>query len=189
MSHLRAAIILIVFGCIGYFWQTIKHNSDENSIIPSTIAYNEPDYIATDLTRTVYDKSGQRIQKLTAKKMTFFKHNHQAEFQSPLLILLSMENKGRWRISSQSGIMYNDQYLVLKKQVSAINLTLTDPIERISGEHIEIDTSNSTMYSQYPVNLYGDGIIISGSEMTADLNKEQIELKKHAKTLYRNIKP
>ena len=183
MNGLRLALTVIFFSVMGYMWQSLKDN--RTPITPnSSPSTTKPDFVAINLTRTLYDSDGQRTQRLSADKMTFYKAQNKAEFQSPLLILQSSENKGRWRISSQSGILYNNQRLILEQNVNAVNLTLTDPISQITGEHIRVDTKASTMHSKYPVNLYGDGIMITGSEMTADLNQEHIELKKHAKTIY-----
>lgn len=183
MNGLRLLATIIFFSAMGYMWQSLKDNRAP-APVAQTPSSTKPDYVAINLTRTVYDSNGQRTQRLTADKMTFYKAEDKAEFQSPLLILQSSENKGRWRISSQSGILYNNQELLLEHNVDAVNLTLTDPIDQITGDYVRIDTQASTMHSEHPVNLYGDGVIITGSEMTADLNQEHIELKKHAKTTY-----
>ena len=183
MNGLRLLVTVIFFSAMGYMWQSLKDNRAPVQAAPAPSS-TKPDYIAVNLTRTVYDTNGQRTQRLTADKMTFYKAQDKAVFKAPLLMLQSSENKGRWRISSESGILYNNQRLLLEQNVNAVNLTLTDPIDQITGDHIRIDTQASTMHSEHPVNLYGDGVVITGSEMTADLNQEHIELKKHAKTTY-----
>lgn len=168
---------------MGLMWHILQ-TSHTPPVIAEKKDTSKPDFVAVNLTRTIYDAEGNKTHRLSAQKMTYYKSQDKAEFESPLLVLQSNENKARWRISSDSGILYNNQQLILEQNVNAINLTLSDPIDQITGEHIRINTQQSTMMSDHPVNLLGDGIKILGSGMTADLNQEKIELIKHAKTIY-----
>jgi len=183
MNRLRILITVIFLSIMGLMWQTLE-NSKAPEVASTPVTSAKPDFVAVNLTRTVYDANGNKTQRLSAQKMTYYKAQDKAEFESPLLVLQSSENKASWRISSDSGILYNNHRLLLEQNVNAINLSVNDPIEQITGEHIRIDTEQSTMMSDHPVNLLGDGIKILGSGLTADLNQEKIELIKHAKTIY-----
>lgn len=187
MNKLRLLISAIFFTAMGLMWMSLKQNTAP-AIVVKTEDVQQPNYVARDLIRTVFDGSGRKTQRLSAKTMTFFDYNERAEFESPLLILESEQNKGRWRISSNNGILYNNQRLLLQENVKADNLTLSDGIDRITGEHIRVNLINSTMISEHTVKILGDGIEIIGSGLNADLNEEQIELTKHAKTIYQSYK-
>ena len=143
-----------------------------------------PEYVAVDLNRTVYDMTGAVTQQLTADKMTYYKSQNRAEFESPTLTMKSNENNHKWRISSGSGILYNNDRLLLEQDVNATNLTESEPINTISGQNIRVNIKQNTLVSEQPVNITGDDVIMTGSGMTADLDKQQIELLKHAETIY-----
>ena len=183
MNRLRILITVVFFTAMGLMWQSLEDTKAPEQVA-APVQSSKPDFVAVNLTRTVYDQNGNKTQRLSAQKMTYYKRQDRAEFESPLLVLQSSENKARWRISSDSGILYNNQRLLLEQNVNAINLNLNDPIEQITGDHIRIDTEKSIMMSDHPVNLLGDGVKILGSGLTADLNQEKIELIKHAKTIY-----
>jgi lipopolysaccharide export system protein LptC len=164
-------------------------NENKTVKIQSSIDnYRIPDYIAIDLNRTVFDKAGRKIQALSAKKMTYFETENLAEFESPLLILESTKNNSKWRISSTDGILYHNQRLLLENNVNAVNMVANGYIDRILGENIRVNIADNIMMSDHAVSLYGDGLKISGSGLVADLNKQRIELIKHAQTIYQSQK-
>jgi lipopolysaccharide export system protein LptC len=183
MNPLRLIVTALFFSAMWLMWQTLQQNRTpvSNKVNQASAT---PDFVAVDLHQTVFNEQGKRTQRLSAQKMTYYKTIDKAEFESVVMVLQSSENKGRWQISSDSGILYNNQRLLLEQNVNAENLTLSDPIERIVGEQVYINSQDSTMKSDHPVTLYGDGVKIEGSGMTADLNEEKIELVKHAKTIY-----
>jgi lipopolysaccharide export system protein LptC len=183
MNRLRLLASVIFFSAMGMMWFSLNDSAPVQTQ-SSSVSARQPDYVAIDLTRVVYDASGRKTQSLSAKKMTYFDAQDQAEFESPLLILESAQNNGKWRISATSGMLFDNQRLLLEKNVNAVNLDEAAHIDRITGEHIRVNIIDNVMLSDHAVNLYGDGIHISGSSLIANLDDQNIELLQHAKTIY-----
>ena len=172
MNQLRIIATLIfisLMAFMSYLWQT----APQPVVVNDQTERQKPDFIAVDIKLTQFGQDGLRESQLSANKMEYYKQLDQATFTQPLIVLQPEQNKGRWRISSNYGVLYNNQQLVLEQDVTATNLTLTDLVERIEGQKIDIDLKYSTMFSQQKVNLFGDGMMITGSDMLADLTQEQ----------------
>ena len=185
MSKLRLLLTAIFISVMALMWFSLNEQK------PTQIQSNSdnrrtPDYVAIDLNRIVYDKTGRKTQALSAKKMTYFDAENLAEFESPLLILESAQNNSKWRISSTDGILYHNQRLLLKNDVDAVNMVANDHINRIIGENIRVNIADNLRLSDHAVSLYGDGLVITGSGLIADLNEQKIELIKHAQTIYQS---
>lgn len=185
MNKLRLLITVIFLTTMGFMWMSLK---DKATPVTGAMVDNnrQPDYVAHDLTRTVFDHTGRKTQSLSAKKMTYFEKENRAAFESPLLILESAQNNGKWRISATSGVLFQNERLLLEQDVNAINLNASEYIDRITGENIRVNITDSMMLSDHDVNLFGDGLHITGSSLIADLNDQKIELLKHARTIYQN---
>lgn len=188
MNKLRLLASVIFIGVMAMMWLSLK-DKPKNQQTKNTAQQEKAEYVAKDLNRIVFDKNGRRVQTLSAKKMTYFEAESRAEFESPLLVLESKENKGKWRISADSGTLYENDRLLLEQKVNAVNLTEADYIDRITSEFFRVNIKDSTMETEQPVQLFGDGLEIIGSGLFADLNQEKIDLIKHAKTIYHPTKP
>lgn len=65
----------------------------------------------------------------------------------------------------------------------------TDPLfTRIETNAVELLFNSNTLQSSEQVRIFGLGFQITGQGMQADLNAQNIELKKHTKTVYYNEK-
>ncbi len=188
MNRLRLFASLIFIFVMSMMWLSLKEKPQDTATKEQS-SEAKPDYVAYDLNRIVFDKNGQRIQTLSAKTMTYYESQNRAEFDSPLLLLESRNNKGKWRVSAQKGQLIENNRLLLSDEVNAVNLTESDYIDRITSQYFHIDLKASTMHTEQPVQLFGDGLEITGSGLFADLNQEKIDLIKHANTKYLPKKP
>lgn len=183
MNRLRLIASIIFISVMTMMWLSLKDKREQATANQSS-QQEKAEYVAHDLTRTVFDQDGRKIQTLSAKKMTYYESKSRAEFDSPLLVLESKSNKGKWRVSAQDGELYANDRLLLKQNVIAVNLTEKDYIDRIVSEYFRINLKDSTMQTEQQVQLFGEGIEIIGNGLFADLNQEKIDLIKHAKTIY-----
>lgn len=208
MNKLRLFITLIFFTVMTIMWTSLDDQVPLAGYSPVDDS-ERAEYVASDLNRIVYDKSGRVTQQLSAKKMTYFDAQNRAEFESPLLIVQSRRNDSgdkpengtpersvgddkinhsKWRISAISGILYNNERLLLEKNVDAVNLTEHDYINRIAAQNISVNIKDSTLMSDDIVRIYGDDVTMIGSGLIAHLNDQQIELINHAETIYQSDK-
>ncbi|MFT5161509.1 MAG: lipopolysaccharide export system protein LptC [Alteromonadaceae bacterium] len=207
MNKLRLLLSIIFISVMTMMWVSLD---DETPVpIQSNLTSAErAEYVAIDLKRIVYNQNGELTQQLTAKKMTYFDSQNRAEFDSPLLVLQTKQNNsdgssssssssdgnetsqaaGKWRISSQSGILYNNNRLILRQNVDAINLVQSDYINSITAQNISVNIKDNTMLSDDNVQIRGDDVIMTGSGLIANLNDHHIELIRHAQTIYQSDK-
>ena len=186
MNRWRLLITVLFMLAMSGMWYLGKDTPPARQAEQSDTS-QRPDYVAVNLQRTVYDKDGRRTQSLSARKMTYYERENRAEFEAPQFTLESKTNQGsRWQISAQSGILHDNRTLLLNNDVDAVNSVQTDFINRIQGENFAIDIEATTMTSEHPVKMTGDGILITGSGMATDLNTKQIDLIKHAQTIFQN---
>ena len=187
MNKFRLLLSIVFITIMTIMWTSLDDQSP--SPIQSNLDSTErPEYVAIDLNRIVFDKQGNQIQQLTAKKMTYFKSQNRAEFDAPLLVLQSKPQMSKWRISSVSGILYNDERLMLQHDVDATNLTESDYINSIAAQNIRVNIKDNTLLSDDLVQINGDDVIMTGSGLVANLDDEHIELIRHAQTIYQSNK-
>lgn len=210
MNKLRLLASVIFISIMTMMWLSLDDKTPP-PIQSNLNTAERPAYVAVDLNRIVYDQDGNQTQQLSAKKMTYFESQNRAEFESPLLVLGSEQqnaaktsngnrenskdpnkdkskNNNQWKISSDSGILYNNERLFLHQNVNAINLIESDYINSILTDSIEVNIKQNILLSDDIVQINGDGVIMIGSGLIANLNDQQIELIKHAKTTYQTQK-
>lgn len=171
-------------------WLSLQEKPQQ-AVVQNSNEAERAEYVAHDLTRVVYGEDGNKIQTLSAKKMTYYESESRAEFVSPLLVLEAKDSnsKGKWRISANSGTLFDNEKLLLEQKVNAVNLIESDYIDRITSEYFRINIKDSTMHTEQPVQMFGDGLKITGSGLVADLNQEKIDLITHAQTKYLRNNP
>ncbi|MFT4924344.1 MAG: lipopolysaccharide export system protein LptC [Phenylobacterium sp.] len=198
MNKLRLLASFIFICVMTIMWASLddKSVSTNQSGLDGT---ERPAYVAVNLNRLVYDESGNRVQKLTAQKMTYYKSTNRAEFDQPLLIVKSERKNAKinnnkantisqWRISANSGILYNNERLHLTQDVNAVNLNTTEYINSIEAQTIQMNIKDNILLSDNAVQINGDDVTMVGSGLVANLNDQQIELIKHAETIYQSTK-
>jgi lipopolysaccharide export system protein LptC len=187
VNRLRLVLSIVFITAMGFMWLSLKDKPNE----PQASVVNpgkQADYVAIDLNRIVFDANGKKTQALSAKKMTYFESENRAEFELPLLVLKSSQTNSKWQISANRGTLYQNDRLLLQSNVDAVNLTIGDMINRITSDNISVNIIDNTMMSNDPVNMYGEGVEITGAGLMANLNEQKIELIRHAKTIYQTVK-
>ena len=196
MNKFRLLASFIFICVMTIMWASLDDKPAPNHQ-PGLNDAERPAYVAVDLNRLVYDKSGNRVQKLTAQKMTYYQSTNRAEFDQPLLIVKSKRknqdnNKAntisQWRISANSGILYNNERLHLSQNVDAVNLNPAEYINSIEAQTIQMNIKDNILLSDNAVQINGDDVTMVGSGLVANLNDQQIELIKHAETIYQSHK-
>ena len=93
-----------------------------------------------------------------------------------------------WQVTSEQAVLYPDDKLILEHRVELRNMSIDPLFTRIETNAVELLFNNNTLQSNEQVRIFGLGFQITGQGMLADLNAQNIELKKHTKTVYYNEK-
>ena len=176
-------LVIIVCGLAGFYsWQLL----DQEQSIPAS-QDNQPDYVAVDLTRMIYDKEGHLSDLIRAQRMEHFERFGFLQFDFPIYTIYQ-EKVPLWQVTSEQAVLYPDDKLILEQRVELRNMSADPLFTRIETNAVELLFSSNQLQSNEQVRIYGLGFQITGNGMLADLNKQNIELKQHTKTVYYNEK-
>lgn len=177
-------LVLIVAAAAGFYsWQVLDQ---EQSGTPGN-QDNQPDYVAVDLTRMIYDEEGHLSDLIRAQRMEHFERFGFLQFDFPIYTIYQ-EKVPLWQVTSEQAVLYPDDKLILEHRVELRNMS-TDPLfTRIETNAVELLFNSNTLQSNEQVRIFGLGFQITGKGMLADLNEQNVELKQHTKTVYYNEK-
>ncbi len=177
-------LVLIVAAAAGFYsWQLLEQKKTAAPLNQD----NQPDYVATDLTRMIYDKEGHLSDLIRAKRMEHFERFGFLQFDFPIYTIYQ-QKVPQWQVTSEQAVLYPDDKLILEQKVELRNLAAEPLFTRIETNAVELLFSNNMLQSSEQVKIFGLGFQITGQGMQADLNAQNIELKKHTKTVYYNEK-
>lgn len=145
-----------------------------------------PDYIAENLTLRVYDQQGYIADHLQAKRLEHFEQLGFTQFEQPRYTLFNDQHQAAWEISSQQGIWFPEDKIILEQQVLLRNLLPDEFIENVETASLQLLLPEKTLQTHEQVRIIGPGFYIMGIGMQADLTAQQLVLQKHLKTVYAN---
>ena len=177
-------LVLIVCAAAGFYsWQQMDQQPDKTLQDQDS----QPDYVALDLTRMLYDEEGHLSDLIRAQRMEHFERFGFLQFEYPIYTIYQ-EKVPLWQVTSEQAVLYPDDKLILEQRVELRNMSADPLFTRIETNAVELLFSNHLLQSNEQVRIYGLGFQITGHGMIADLAAQNIELKHHTKTVYYNEK-
>ena len=161
---------------------------------PATIAPKEQkaplNYIAYNVSNIHFDETGKITYKIFSSQATGFTDKDQTVFKNPKVILY-IENKKNdtptvWEISSKNGILYNQNKLVLSKDVWLKNLSLDQLIQTMTTEKLTMLLDKKELSSDLLITWQGPQMKQQGVGMWASLITEELIVKDKIKAVYFN---
>ncbi|RVT48274.1 LPS export ABC transporter periplasmic protein LptC [Rheinheimera sediminis] len=177
-------LILVVAAAAGFYsWQLLEQ---DNKTAPET-QDNQPDYVAVNLTRMIYDEQGHLSDLIRAQRMEHFERFGFLQFDFPIYTIYQ-QKVPLWQVTSEQAVLYPDDKLILEHRVELRNMSPDPLFTRIETNAVELVFNTNTLQSNEQVRIFGLGFQITGKGMLADLDEQNIELKQHTKTVYYNEK-
>ena len=161
----------------------------QETVLPS-LAVHHPSYIATDVNSTHFDKTGFLDHKLFADKATNFNEDELTNFKKPKLIVYTYDEQKDtttiWQMTSEDGALYQQNKLVLSKNVLVENLSLDQLVQTIKTEELTLFLDKKEFSSDLLVTWEGPQIHQQGVGMWASLVTEEVIIKDQIKAIYLN---
>jgi lipopolysaccharide export system protein LptC len=150
---------------------------------PQTVEAWVPNYQASKMRSTLYDKSGRINHQVFAQKMENFDLLGFTLFKEPSYLLFK-QSLYPWKIDAKEGTLYEDQRLQFETDVEITSLNENGYVQVIRTNYIEVNLAEKTMSSDQTVEIIGPNFVISSNGFTASLETQRYELLDHVKTVY-----
>ena len=147
-----------------------------------------PNYQASKMRSTLYDKLGKINHQVFAQKMENFDLLGFTLFKKPDYLLFA-QSPHPWKVDAQEGTLYEDQRIQFETDVEITSLDERSYILVIRTNFVEINLAEKTMYSDEPVEIVGPNYVINSNGFTASLETQRYELLDHVKTVYQPSVP
>lgn len=182
MRKLLFTTVLILVILASYLW----FSPGEEDYNLHTDQELTPDYIADQITRTLFDEEGNIAEKVQAEHLEHFDTLGFTQFERPVYTLFGENNKPAWQASSFNAVWFPEDRIILDQQVIIVNLLQDELIERIETSSLEMLFPDNRLQTDQAVRLQGKGFYINGIGMRADLSEKTLELLQHQETVYLN---
>lgn len=180
----RVWLILIVLFGAGALLMWRPFIDKDEQLRPERDAAVQPDFTAEGLITQVFNEDGQLAHRINSTKMAHFSQLGLTELTTPVYIVYPDEQGATWEVRAEHGSFYDDQTLVLEKNVTITSLSGDDYIEQITTSYLVVNMVSETMTTEQPVTIKGINFIVRGNGMIADLYAEKLELYRHVETIY-----
>ena len=147
-----------------------------------------PNYQASKMRSTLYDKLGQINHQVFAEKMENFDLLGFTLFKQPNYLLFA-QSLHPWKIDAQEGTLYVEQRIQFETNVEITSLDKQGHIQVIRTNFVEVNLADKTMYSDQAVEIVGPNYVINSNGFTASLETQRYELLDHVKTVYQPSVP
>jgi lipopolysaccharide export system protein LptC len=142
-----------------------------------------PNYQASQMRSTLYDKDGRIHHQVFAQKMENFDLLGFTLFKQPKYLLFAQAEYA-WQVSAQEATLYEDQRLQFEIDVEITSLSEHGHVQLIRSNFIEVNLTDKTMFSDQAVEIIGPNYIVNSNGFTANLETQKYELLDHVKTVY-----
>lgn len=180
MKKVLALVVIVLVSIAGYIWFT----PDDGSAL-KTDQELLPDYVAQNITRTLYDENGYIADTVKANRLEHFELLGFTQFEQPVYTLYNNQ-KVSWQANSNHAVWFAEDKIILEQQVNIVSLQPDELIERIKTDTLELIFPANLLQTDRPVFIQGKGFYIEGVGLQADLTKQTLQLVKHNKTVYLN---
>ncbi|WP_215398228.1 LPS export ABC transporter periplasmic protein LptC [Rheinheimera oceanensis] len=182
MRKLLVLLVLLLAGTAAYLWFEPEDNPDALQTDQELL----PDYVAENITRTLYNEEGYRADSVTALRLEHFELLGFTQFEQPVYTLFNEEFQPSWQASSKYAIWFPQDKIILEQQVIIESLLQNELVERIETDTLEMLFPDNRLQNNQPVYIHGKGFYIEGIGLQADLTERTLQLVQHQKTVYRN---
>lgn len=187
MSRRITVILILLFGAgLLLVWRPFSGDTDGDGTAAKQLM--RPDFTAYGLETRIFESDGLLAHKIQSQKMSHYNQIGLTELEQPIYTVFSEQGEALWKVSAAQGTFYDDQTLVLERAVEIHALEPDTPIKEVLTEYLIIDLKKETMSTEHPVTMHGPRLLIRGDGMSADLNAERMELKRHVKTIFQPAK-
>ena len=142
-----------------------------------------PNYQATKMRSTLYNKFGEINHQVFAQKMESFDLLGFTLFAEPNYLLFA-QSLHPWKVDAQEGTLYEDQRIQFETNVEITSLDKQGYIQVIRTDFVEVNLQDKTIYSDQAVEIIGPNYVINSNGFTASLETQRYELLDHVKTVY-----
>jgi lipopolysaccharide export system protein LptC len=182
MRKLFVLLVIILVITASYLW----FQPDESSTLLQADQELRPDYIASDITRTLYNAEGYKTDSVTAERLEHFEQLGFTQFEQPIYTLYNGQHLPSWTAHSKRATWYPEDRIILEQQVIIESLLANELIERIETDTLEMLFPDNRLQNNQPVRVQGRGFYIEGVGIQADLTEKTLQLLQHHKTVYQN---
>lgn len=183
MSRRITLILVLLFGAgLLLVWRPFSDDTDAGNT--ATKQAMRPDFTAYGLETRIFESDGLLAHKVRSDKMAHYNQIGLTELEQPIYTVFSEHGVALWEIGAEQGTFYDDQTLVLERHVEIRALEPDTRIQRVLTEYLIVDLKNESMSTEHPVSIHGPRLLIRGNGMSADLNAERMELRRHVKTIF-----
>jgi lipopolysaccharide export system protein LptC len=182
MKKILMPLVLALVLLATYLWFNPTQQTDQNYADRELL----PDYIAEQVTRTLFDEQGYITDLITAERLEFFERLGFTQFEQPKYTLFDAEHMPAWQVTSQFGIWLPDDKIILEQDVSITNVNGNELVDRIDTDTLEMLLPAKTIHTSAPIKIIGKCFYINGIGMQADLTEQKLRIIKHLETVYSN---
>lgn len=183
MSRRVTVILILLFGA-GLLLVWRPFSGDANGSNAATTRAMQPDFTAFGLETRIFEGDGLLAHKIKSETMSHYNQIGLTELSHPVYTVFSKQGEELWEVSAAQGTFYDDQTLILERDVEILALDPDTHIKQVLTEYLIVDLKNESMSTEHPVSILGPRLLIRGNGMTADLKAERMELKRHVKTIF-----
>lgn len=182
MNRVTLCICVLFVLALGLSLPSWLKKDDDISELQTEEAW-VPNYQASQMRSTLYDKMGHINHQVYATKMEHFDLLGFTLFKQPNYLLYA-QSLHPWKVEAIEGTLYEDQRLQFETNVEITSLDEKGYIQVIRTNFVEVNLADKTMYSDQPVEIVGPNFVINSNGFTASLETQRYELLDHVKTVY-----
>ena len=142
-----------------------------------------PNYQASGMRSTIYNKAGKINHQVFAEKMEHFDLLGFTLFKHPEYTLFAQAG-APWKINAREGTLYDDQRLQFETDVQISGTSADGLAQQVTTNFVEINLGDKTMTSDQDVSISGPNYVINSKGFKANLETQQYELLDHVKTVF-----
>mgnify|MGYP006148912949 CR=1 FL=1 len=176
---------LLVVICSSMLFSLLVEDDKPQSMAVETEL--QPDFVAYQLIRTSYDASGNMSGMIRATQMSHFEQLGQLQLEDPAYTIFEQQLP-KWQVSSNSGLLYPDDKVVLEQNVVLENLKSGELFNKLESEQLEYQFDQQLISTNQQVVISGDGFAINGQGVKVNLVTQKLQLHQHKGTVYRHDK-
>ena len=173
--------LLFSFGAL-LFWRPFVDDREQGT--QQRPASLKPDFTARGLVTRLYQPDGKLAHRIDADAMKHYSPIGLTELERPVYIVYAKDGQATWRVSADIGTYYDDKTLILERNVNIVDMDDSSVLDNIVTSYLVVDMVAESMTTDHPVTITGKRFQARGEGMVADLYAEQVELKRHAETIY-----
>ena len=147
-------------------------------------------YIAYNASNIHFDETGTITYKLFSSETTGYTDKDITVFKNPKVIIYVVNGKTNkstvWQITSDKGILHNQNKLILSRNVWVKNLSLDQLIQTMTTEKLTILLDKKEISSDLLVTWKGPQMQQKGVGMWASLVTEELIVKDQIRAIYFN---